>query len=131
MRPADTPAALLSAGEGLRTIVDSVDARDNTTMIAEYAAGTDLQNPDAPAIGSVTIRTFIPAIVSGASKTPCITSTIVSIESVAGWTSSVKKSGGCDKEIQVQFDNKSAKLRADCSFLYIFGKTRIDFGAIN
>ena len=43
----------------------------------------------------------------------------------------MKKSGGCDKEIQVQFENKAAKLRADFSFLYIFGKTRIDFGAIN
>jgi len=130
LRAADKPAALLSAGEGIRTILDSVDARGNTTVIAEYAAGTDLDNPDAPAIGSVTIRTLIPAVASGSSRTPCITSTIVATETVAGWTSSVKKPGGCDKEIQVQFENKSTRQRADFSFLYIFGKTRIDFGAI-
>ena len=42
----------------------------------------------------------------------------------------MKKPGGCDKEIQVQFENKATRLRADFSFLYLFGKTRIDGGLI-
>ena len=131
LHSSDRPTALLAAGEGVRIITDSTDARGNTTMIAEYAAGVYLDQPDAPAIGSVVIKTVIPAIVSGSTKTPCITSTIVRTETVEGWTASVKKPGGCDKDIQVQFENASLKQRADFSFLYIFGKTRIDGGAIH
>jgi len=128
LRAADRPAALLAPGEGTRMILDSTDDRGNNTMIAEYAAGVDLANPDAAAIGSVTIRTFIPAF--SASSKFCITSTILGTEAVAGWTASVKKPGGCDKQIEVQFENKSTRQRADFSFLYVAGKTRIDFGAI-
>lgn len=130
LRPTDAPSSLLSADEGVHMITDSVDAAGNTIMIAEYAAGVSLNDPVAPPIGSVTIKTVVPLISSGSSRTPCITSTIVRTEAVSGWTASVKKAGGCDKEIQVQFENKSAKLRADFSFLYLFGKTRIDGGLI-
>jgi hypothetical protein len=130
LRPSNRPAALLGADEGVRIISDSTDARGTTTMIAEYGAGVRLDQPDTPPIGSVVIKTVIPVLTSGSSKTPCITSTIVRTETVAGWTASVKKAGGCDKEIQVQFENQSLRERADFSFLYIFGKTRIDGGLI-
>lgn len=130
LRPNDTPSALLGSDEGVRIITDSVDARGNTIMIAEYAAGVSQNDPTAAPIGSVVIQTLIPFVASGSSKTPCITSTIVRTETVAGWTASVKKAGGCDKDIQVQFENKELKQRADFSFLYIFGKTRIDSGLI-
>jgi hypothetical protein len=131
LRPSERPAALLSADEFTRTILDTTDARGTQTMIAEYAAGIDLDNRDAAPIGSVIIKTVVPVLTAGSSKTPCITSTVLSTETVAGWTASVKKPGGCDKQIEVQFENKSTKQRADFSFLYIFGKTRIDFGAID
>lgn len=130
LRPSDRPAALLGADEGVRIISDSTDASGTMTMIGEYAAGIRLDEPTTPPIGSVVIKTVIPSLTGGSSKTPCITSTIVRTETVAGWTASVKKPGGCDKEIQVRFENKSSGERADFSFLYIFGKTRIDGGLI-
>jgi hypothetical protein len=82
-------------------------------------------------IGSVTIRTFIPVSASGAtSRGPCITSTVETTETTPGWTATIKKPGGCDKEIAVRFENGSTNQRADFSFLFIPGKTRIDFGTV-
>lgn len=130
LRPTDAPAALLGRDEGVRIITDSVDVHGTTILVAEYAAGVYENDPVSPPIGSVVIQTIIPLIAPGSSKTPCITSTIVRTETVTGWTASVKKPGGCDKEIQVQFENKATRLRADFSFLYLFGKTRIDGGLI-
>jgi hypothetical protein len=130
LRPTATPSALLGPDEGVRMITDSVDARGTTIMVAEYAAGVTLNDPTSSPIGSVVIQTIIPLLTPGSSKTPCITSTIVRTETVAGWTASVKKPGGCDKEIQVQFENNTTRQRADFSFLYLFGKTRIDSGLI-
>jgi hypothetical protein len=123
------PAALLGVNEWTRTISDSTDAFGNLTTVGEYAAGTyTLPNGDVASVGSVTIRTVMPFTVT--SSKSCITSTIVSVETTAGWTSSVKKSGGCNQEIAVQFENKSTKKRADFSYLVVPGKTRIDFGAV-
>jgi hypothetical protein len=130
LRPTDTPSALLGPNEGIRTISDTTDAAGTTTTIAEYPAGIVLNDTVTPPIGSVVIKTVIPAFTDGSSKEPCITSTIVRTETVAGWTASVKKPGGCDKPIEVQFENKSEKKRADFSFLFIPGKTRIDLGLI-
>ena len=122
--------ALLGPDEGVRMITDSVDVRGTTIMVAEYAAGVTLHDPTSSPIGSVVIQTIIPLLAPGSSKTPCLTSTIVRTEALAGWTASVKKPGGCDKEIQVQFENTTTRQRADFSFLYLFGKTRIDSGLI-
>jgi hypothetical protein len=130
LRPTSTPSALLGANEGVRLISDSVDAQGTSITVAEYPAGILLNDSVTPPIGSVVIQTIIPAITAGTSKTPCITRTIVRTETVVGWTASVKKAGGCDKEIEVQFENRAAKLRADFSFLFIPGKTRIDSGLI-
>lgn len=130
---ASQPALLIDPGEGVRTILDTVDASGNRTMVAEYPAGMirDADGDIIAYIGSVTIRTFIPVSSSGAtSRGPCITSTIETTETTPGWTASIKKPGGCDKEIEVQFENASTRQRADFSFLYIAGKTRIDFGTV-
>lgn len=125
-----TPSRLLGVNEYGRMIVDTSDAAGNHTMVAEYPAGVyTLPNGDGASVGSVTIRTFIPGSGNGSSKF-CITSTIDRVETTPGWTASVKKAGGCDKEIGVQLENKSTKQRADFSFLYVAGKTRIDYGAV-
>jgi hypothetical protein len=123
------PSLLLGADEGMRVLSDSTDAYGNTIMVAEYAAGVYATPGTAP-VASVTIRTFIPALSSGSSSEPCITSTIDKIETTTGWTASVKKPGGCDKEIVVGLENRSRNQKAQFSFLYIFGKTRIDSGLI-
>jgi hypothetical protein len=132
--PTEQPSFLLGPGEGIRTIVDSVDARGNTIMVAEYAAGTYFPNgegTDGSSVASITIRTFIPAAGGQSSSGgPCITSTIQAVETTPGWTSSVRKSGGCDKPIEVELENKQTKQNARFSFLMIPGKTRIDFGAV-
>lgn len=124
-------AALLNPGEGMNIISQESDAFGNFVMIAEYGAGVYQSDTTGFLAGSVTIKTVVPQVSSGTTKMPCITSTIVRVDTQAGWTSSVKKPGGCDKEIQVQLENKSLKQRADFSFLYIFGKTRIDGGLIH
>ena len=123
----DTPSLLVAPGENLNTIADSVDASGNHIMVTEYAAGTTAAGTS---VASVTIRTVVPNVAGSTSSGACITSTIQRIETTPGWTSSVKKSGGCDKTIEVLLENKSTGQKAVFSFLYIFGKTRIDFGAV-
>ncbi|MEO8621695.1 MAG: hypothetical protein ABI625_11555 [bacterium] len=125
-----SPAALLGPDEAVRIISMVTDAFGNTVMVAEYAAGVYLDPTTPAAVASVTIKTSIPSVSSGSTKTPCITSTIVSIETTAGWTSSVRKPGGCDKPIEVALDNLSLNQKATFQFLYLFGKTRIDSGLI-
>jgi hypothetical protein len=125
------PHLLLGPGESTRMLVDSTDAAGNHVMVAEYAAGVYTQ-PDGTSgsVASITIRTLIPASLGGSSSRACITSTILGVETTAGWTASVKKPGGCDKEIGVEFANAATRQKAVFSFLYIAGKTRIDFGAV-
>lgn len=124
------PHFLLGPGESFRTVADSTDAAGNLVMINEYAAGIYTQ-PDgvSGSVASVTVKTVVPAT-SGTSGT-CITSTIVSIETTPGWTATVKKPGGCDKEIVVGLANASTGQKADFRYLYIAGKTRIDQGAVS
>jgi hypothetical protein len=129
------PSFLLGPDESVRMISDSTDARGNEIMVAEYAAGVYLNLSDDPlgvggSVASVTIKTVIPAITAGSSSGPCITSSIVQIQTTSGWVSSVKKPGGCDKEIVVGLENRTRNVKAQFSFLYIFGKTRIDSGLI-
>jgi hypothetical protein len=98
-------------------------------MVYEYAAGiVDAADGTSTSVGSVTIRTFIPA--TGGGSGSCITSTVLGTQVTPGWTATVKKSGGCDKEISVLLENRATGKKATFSFLYIFGKTRIDFGAV-
>jgi hypothetical protein len=128
---AESPSLLVAPGEGMRTIQDTVDAAGNTVMVVEYAAGTyvSADSPEGNSVASVTIRTVIPRISTGSSGA-CITSTIEKVETIPGWTASIKKPGGCDKTIEVSLENTTARQKAVFSFLYIFGKTRIDFGAV-
>lgn len=125
-------SALLAPGEFSREVLDSTDANGNTIMIEEYAAGVTLGTGDelSTSIGSVTIRTFIPNTSSSSSKGVCITSTIDHVEAVTGWSYSIKKSGGCNKTIEVLFENGSTRQKADFQFLMEPGKTRIDAGLI-
>jgi hypothetical protein len=131
LTPASQPAFLLANDESYRTISDTVDAAGNHVTVAELAAGVlDLPDGTSTSVASVTITSVIPAVAGGSSSGPCITSTIQKVETTAGWSYSVKKSGGCDKEIIVALENKSTRKRAQFSFLMIFGKTRIDHGLV-
>jgi hypothetical protein len=130
--PDQAASALLGPGESINTLVDTTDARGTHTMVAEYAAGVYSPTPDgeSQSIGSVTIRTIISGTASSSSSGACILSTIDRVDVTTGWSFSVKKSGGCDKEISVEFSNPATKQKAVFSFLMIPGKTRIDFGAV-
>jgi hypothetical protein len=129
--PGATPSFLLAPGEGVRTISDTTDAAGNQVVVAEYAAGVYYQ-PDGEmaSVASVVIKTVIPTLPSGSSKEPCITSTVQAVETTPGWTSKIKKSGGCDEEIVVELSNRSTDQQARFRFLMIFGKTRIDSGLV-
>ena len=126
-----SPSALLAPGEWNRTLVDTTDAAGNHTFVVEYAAGT-FTNADGvgESVASVTIKTVIPGTASSSSSGTCITSTIQAVETTSGWAYDINKSGGCNKEIGVRFENRTTKQRADFSFLMIPGKTRIDAGAV-
>jgi type IV pilus biogenesis protein CpaD/CtpE len=127
---ATRPSLLLAAGESQRFVLDTVIG-SNQIMVTEYAAGI-YRFPDgtSSSVASVTVKTVIPLGVSGTSSEACITSSIVAIETVPGWRATVKKPGGCDKEIVVGLENPTTKEKAQFSYLYIFGKTRIDLGLI-
>lgn len=129
--PTVGPAYLLAPGERSRTVVDSTDASGMRVMVTEYAAGL-YTRPDgvSASVASVTIRTVIPATAGGSSRGACITSTIVGLETTPGWAASVKKPGGCDKEIGVDLANRTTGQKAVFSYLYVAGKTRIDQGAV-
>jgi hypothetical protein len=129
-RGASGASRLVEPGQSSVTILDTVDAAGTRTTIAEYAAGVIQPVGDelSTSIGSVTIKTVIPAVFT--SSKSCVTSTIVATDATTGWTSEVKKSGGCNKTIEVQFENTSTRQRAEFQFLMEPGKTRIDFGAV-
>ncbi|RKG92757.1 hypothetical protein D7V97_40600 [Corallococcus sp. CA053C] len=122
-------AALLGPGEHMREVSSTTDAAGNQTFVTEYAAGIyNLPDGQSGSVASVTIKTFIPA--TGGTSGSCITSTIEKLEAVPGWTTTVNRAGGCDREIRVEVSNSSTRQEADFSFLMIFGKTRIDSGLI-
>ena len=122
-------AALLGPGEHAREISSTVDAAGNQTFVTEYAAGIYTQaDGQSGSVASVTIKTFIPA--TGGTSGSCITSTIEKLEALPGWTTTVNRAGGCDREIRVEVSNSTTRQEADFSFLMIFGKTRIDSGLI-
>ena len=128
-RPAPAAAHfLLGPGEFNRTVSDTTDAAGNEVTVTEYAAGTYTQ-PDGltASVASVTIKTVIPPTNGSGS---CITSTVVGVETTAGWTADVKKSGGCDKDIVVELQNAATRQKATFKFLMKFGETRIDAGRV-
>jgi hypothetical protein len=118
------PSFLLAPGEGLKILADYVDAAGNHVMIAEYGAAAP---PDGDYLASVTIKTVIPA--SGPISGACITSTIQKVDVTPGLSFSIKKPGGCDKEIAVSFRTRTGE-RALFRFLMIYGKTKIDAGLL-
>lgn len=81
--------------------------------------------------GSVHIRTSIPPVLvpGPTSSLPCITNTITRIETRPGWTATVKKPGGCGKDIEVQFSN-AQKQRATFKHTLTWGLTKVDHGAV-
>jgi hypothetical protein len=127
------PAAasrLVAPGQTVVTISDTVDAAGTRTVIDEYAAGI-IRADDGQitaSIGSVTIKTVFPAVFT--SSKSCITSSVVGTDVVPGWTAEVKKSGGCNKSIEVEFENVDTDQSADFKFLTEPGKTRIDLGLV-
>ncbi|MEQ1690184.1 MAG: hypothetical protein ABMA00_02775 [Gemmatimonas sp.] len=122
-----TPSALIAVGDGSWHILAEYQQGNNN--VAEYELGAALLGEEYQ--GSVFIRVSVPAIVSpvAGSSMPCITSTIMRTEVRAGWTASIKKAGGCDKPIQVDFSSKSGQ-RATFKWTYIFGLTKVDHGAV-
>ena len=123
------PHLLLGPNEFNRTITDSTDAAGNQISVTEYAAGIyTLADGTSASGGSVTIKTIVPPTNGSGS---CITSTVVSTETTTGWTATVKKSGGCDKEIVVELENAATREKAVFRYLVIFGKTRIDQGRVS
>jgi hypothetical protein len=123
--------SFLIGPNGEAFFVDSVDAQGNTILIQELAAGTT-QNAsgDFTAVASVTVRTVIPYLPAGAVSGACITSTIYRMETTPGITLSVKKPGGCDKDIQVLVEQKATRKKATFKFSMVFGKTVIDSGLL-
>jgi len=126
--PVSAPSLLLAPGEFNRTIVDSTDSAGNHVTVTEWAAGIYTQSDGVTAsVASVTVKTVVPPTNGSGS---CITSTVVSTETTAGWTATVKKPGGCDKEIVVALENDTTNQKAEFRYLVIFGKTRIDAGSV-
>lgn len=126
--PIAAPSLLLAPGEFNRTIVDSTDSAGNHVTVTEWAAGIYTQADGMTAsVASVTVKTVVPPTNGSGS---CITSTVVSTDTTLGWTATVKKPGGCDKEIVVALENDTTNQKAEFRYLVIFGKTRIDAGAV-
>ena len=126
---ANSASHLLSPDQSVRYLVDSTDASGNHIMIAEWGAGA---LPEGGTVASVTIKTVVPFFTASTTTTssPCITSTILKTEALPGWTTTVKKPGGCDKTIEVLVENRTTREKGVFSYLYIFGKTKIDVGFV-
>jgi len=133
------PSFLLANNESYRELSYTTDAAGNTTIVAELAAGAIyLADGTYTSVASVTVKSVIPAwnpepLPAGtdpSSVAPCITSTVQKTETTAGWRANVKKSGGCDREIVVELENRSTRQKATFKFLMVYGKTTIDHGLV-
>jgi hypothetical protein len=127
------PSTLLAPKEGVRLVSDSVDDRGNTILVQEFGMGYyTLPNGDGASVASVTIRSSIPVWPEGATyfSPPCITHSIVATETTPGSTISIKKSGGCDKDVVILIEQKATRRKATFSFSMVFGKTVIDAGQL-
>lgn len=120
------PSALIAAGDGSWHILSETMIGSN--FVSEYELGAALLGEEYQ--GSVFIRVSVPqGTTAGSTSGPCITSTLLKTETRPGWTATVKKAGGCDKPIQVDFTS-STRQRASFKWTYIFGLTKVDHGAV-
>jgi len=126
----DRPSTLLGPNEGVRVLTDSVDASGNTILVQEFGMGsyTD-ENGDGATVASVVIRTFIPNVPPTASSY-CLTHSIVRTEAIPGITLTIKKSGGCNKDIEILIEQPATKKKATFKFSMVPGKTVIDSGLL-
>jgi hypothetical protein len=90
-----------------------VDQGPNFTVI-EYCEG----NP----AGSVTLRNE--TVLGQSAATFAVSNSIVSVNPVAGWTFSIKKAGGVNDPIEVQF--KNGKQTASFRGKFVPGKTDVE-----
>ena len=86
-------------------------------------------NGDFATVASVTIRTFIPNT-SPAESGYCLTHSIVGTEAIPGITLTIKKSGGCNKDIEILIEQPATKKKATFKFSMVPGKTVIDTGLL-
>jgi hypothetical protein len=121
------PTNLIAAGDGAWHTLREYFV--GTTYVTELELGAALLGEEYQ--GSVFIKLSVPQVTGTptSSTMPCITSTVMKTEVRAGWTASIKKPGGCDKSIEVDFTSKT-KQRATFKWTYIFGLTKVDFGAV-
>jgi len=120
------PSSLFAEGDGSFRILSETMIGSN--FVSEYELGAGLLGEEYQ--GSVYIRVSVPQVATpGTSSGPCITSTLLKTEVRPGWTATVKKAGGCDKPIQVDFTSASRQ-RATFKWTYIFGLTKVDHGAV-
>lgn len=120
-----SPTHLFAAGDGSFRILS--ETMQGSTLVSEYELGAALLGEEYQ--GSVYIRVSVPQVGGTGSSAPCITSTIIRTEVRPGWTAAVKKAGGCDKPIQVDFSS-ATRQRATFKWTYIFGLTKVDHGAV-
>jgi hypothetical protein len=116
------PSRLFDVDSGSFRIL--ADYYSGVNHIMEFEVGAALLNREFQ--GSVYIRVSVPPIPVPVPPTiPCITSSIMQTETRPGWTATVKKAGGCDKDIIVDFSN-AARQRATFKWTYRYGITKID-----
>ena len=121
------PRAILDPNEGIRIITDSVDASGNTILVQEFPMGIVTQaDGTASAVASVTIKSVISGTAS--SSKACITSSIVATDALPDVSLSIKKSGGCNKDIEILI--QQGNLKATFKFSMVPGRTVIDSGAL-
>lgn len=121
------PVHLIAAGDGAWHTLREYYV--GTAYVTELELGAALLGEEYQ--GSVFIKLSVPQVTgtTTSSSMPCITSTVMKTEVRAGWTASIKKPGGCDKSIEIDFTSKT-KQRATFKWTYIFGLTKVDFGAV-
>ncbi len=122
------PSRLFEVDSGSFRIL--ADYMQGNNHIMEFELGAALLNQKEYQ-GSVYIRVSVPPVpaATASSSLPCITSSIMRTEVRPGWTATVKKPGGCDKDIVVDFSN-AARQRATFKWTYIFGLSKVDHGAV-
>jgi hypothetical protein len=124
-----TPSALLSPDEGVRIISDSVDASGNTILVQEFGMGSyTLPTGEYGTVASVTIKSILPGTVTS-SKT-CLTHSIVATDAMPDVRLSIRKSGGCNKDIEILIEQTSTGKKAIFKFSMVPGKTVIDSGLL-
>jgi len=126
-----TASALLAPGEGVRLISDSVDARGNTILVQEFGIGAyTLPTGEYGTVASVVIQSILPGPSTPVTSKTCLTHSIVRTETTPGNVLTVKKSGGCNKDIEILIEQQATGLRATFRFSMVPGKTVIDSGLL-